>query len=151
MKPDDIDKKLIKLLQTAFPLVSRPFRHMATTLVIEEDEVIQRVKQLKDSGLIRRIGPLLDYKTFGYKGTLIAIKTNPDTENGLIDYLNSNKNITHNYKRDAEYDLWFTYIYKNDAELNNYIKEIMEKFNIEDILILPAVKTYKLRTEFHAD
>jgi len=148
---DQTDKKLLRLLQDKFPLVARPFRHIATSLAIEETEVIERTLKLKDAGIIRRIGPLFNPQKLGFKTTLFALKANDSNEDRVVSYLNTLPNITHNYKRDNEYNIWFTFAYKNDDELNSLKERLKCEFNIEDILELPSIKTYKLKTRFYAD
>jgi len=143
--------KFTKILQNKFPLVSRPFRHMATTLVIEEEEIIDYVRRLKSAGIIRRIGPLFSPKAHGYQTLLVALQTHTDKEDGVVDYLNGHSTITHNYRRAGNYNLWFTYAYKNNNEKKDLIKTLRETFGIDNILELPSVKTYKLKTEFRLD
>ncbi len=78
----------------------------------------------------------------------MAIKTSPNTEKNVVDYLNSHSTITHNYKRDAEYNIWFTYAYKTDSEKSDLIRELQTQFDINHLIELPSIKTYKLKTDF---
>ena len=57
---DEIDKKILNMLQNEFPLVPCPFQVVADRLGIPEEDVLERVKKLKDNGIIRRIGAVFD-------------------------------------------------------------------------------------------
>lgn len=151
MNLDNTDKKLLTILQSRFPLVARPYRRIAEMLVIEESEVVERVKNLKKNGVIRRIGPNFNPHAFGYKSTLIAANVPKDHENDVINFINSFANVTHNYKRDCSYNIWFTFTYKSDDELSKIISDLKEKYGICEIVELPSTKAYKLRTVFDVD
>ena len=56
---DELDKRIIALIQGDLPLDSRPFAVMADQLGITEDEFMERVKSLKEEGVIRRFGATL--------------------------------------------------------------------------------------------
>ena len=43
---DNTDKKLLDIVQDSFPLVSAPYREMASVLDVSEDDVISRLKGL---------------------------------------------------------------------------------------------------------
>jgi len=53
---DDLDKKLLTIIQTGFPIASHPYRVLAQQLDITEDEALDRVRNLVDTGIIRKIG-----------------------------------------------------------------------------------------------
>ena len=148
---DDIDKKIIDHLQRKFPLVSRPFRHIAVALVLEEADVIERVKKLKKLGYIRRIGPLFDAATIGYKTCLIAAKVSEDAEKKVVEFINSFDGVTHNYKRKGIYNIWFTLAYKEPSELDELISSLENDYQVDEIIKLPYIKKFKLRTEFNVE
>lgn len=150
MKPNETDKKLLQLLQSSFPLVSRPFRRIAETLVIEESEVVERTKRLKEAGIIRRIGPSFNPKAFGYRSCLFAAKVPAENEEDAANYINTFRTVTHNYKREGSYNIWFTFAFKEEHELKELFSKLKSDYGATDILRLPATKMYKLRTEFHA-
>jgi len=53
---DELDKSILNRIQADFPIDSRPFARIAKELGLNEEEVIRRVKAMKDSGIVRRIG-----------------------------------------------------------------------------------------------
>ena len=64
-KMDEIDKKILNLLQTDFPIEEEPFKRIGERVGIAEDEVLRRVQALKDEKIIRRIGAVFDLRKLG--------------------------------------------------------------------------------------
>ena len=62
MKIDQIDRKLLNLIQTDFHLSLEPYREIGETLGINEEDVLARLKNMIDSRLIRRLGGIFDSK-----------------------------------------------------------------------------------------
>ena len=44
---DNIDKRLLSIIQKDFPIVSRPFQEIGAKLGITEEETLNRLKKLK--------------------------------------------------------------------------------------------------------
>jgi Transcriptional regulators len=56
---DEIDKKILNILQKEFPLEERPFQIVAERCGLTEEEALSRIQKMKDDGIIRRIGAVL--------------------------------------------------------------------------------------------
>ena len=52
---DQIDKRILDILQANFPLVSRPYAEIGQRLGLDEEEVLRRVRIMRKNGIIRRI------------------------------------------------------------------------------------------------
>ncbi|MFA6810475.1 MAG: Lrp/AsnC family transcriptional regulator, partial [Desulfoplanes sp.] len=50
---DNIDKKILGIIQSDFPITPRPYADVAQQVGIDEDEVLTRVTTLHDAGVIR--------------------------------------------------------------------------------------------------
>lgn len=70
-QPDLIDKRLLDIIQTAFPLVSRPYAELGERLGISEDEAFARVRRMRESGLIRRLGANFQSAKLGFRSTAL--------------------------------------------------------------------------------
>ena len=79
-----INQKLLNLIQSEFPLISKPYVGLGQNLDITEDEVIERIGQLKADGIIRQIGPLFDTKSLGYETTLVAMRVTESELDNVI-------------------------------------------------------------------
>jgi DNA-binding Lrp family transcriptional regulator len=145
---DKIDKKILNILQTRFPIVPEPFDAVATELGISGDEVIERVRRLKEKGIIRRIGAVFNSRALGFTSTLCAARVPEEKIRAFADVVNSYPGVTHNYRRSNEYNVWFTFIASDREALDKALDEIREKTGVTDILSLKAVKTYKINATF---
>jgi DNA-binding Lrp family transcriptional regulator len=106
---DDIDRKLIQLLQCDFPLTQRPLREISQKLNTSEEEIMRRLKGLHSAGIIRRIGPIIDGLKVGLAAaTLVALKVPKDRVDAVANIINQYHNVSHNYEREHEYNIWFT-------------------------------------------
>ena len=71
---DDLDKRLLNLMQGSFPLAPRPFAEVARLAGVDDDEVLRRVQRLLDERIIREVTPIYDTRALGYKSMLVAAK-----------------------------------------------------------------------------
>ena len=86
---DAIDKKILNLLQTEFPLEPEPFKWIGEKLGILEAEVLQRIQRLKDEKIIRRIGGVLDSGKLGFVSRLCAARVPEDRLVLFVERVNS--------------------------------------------------------------
>lgn len=145
---DETDKKILNLLQTEFPITEEPFKAIGEMLGISEDEVLEKVRILKEHKIIRRIGAIFDLRKLGYVSTLCAARVPDDRIESFVKIVNAYTGVTHNYRRNHEYNVWFTFIAPSEEELQTSIGEIKEKTGITDILSMRAVKTFKIDATF---
>lgn len=145
---DAIDKKLLNILQKEFPIEERPYEIVAGRCGISEDEALARIQKLKDEGMIRRIGAVFDGAKLGRTSTLCAARVPEDKIDGFVRIINANKGVTHNYRRNHEYNVWFTVSAATAGELTAFLTELKEKTGVTDILDMRAVKTFKINASF---
>ncbi len=145
---DEIDKKILNLLQTDFPVEEEPFRRIGEQVGISEDEVLQRVQTLKDEKIIRRIGAVFDLRRLGYVSTLCAARVPEKDIDAVARVVNDCPEVTHNYVRSHEYNVWFTVIAPSEEALQETIDRIKAKTGIDEILDLRATKTFKINASF---
>lgn len=148
MKLTDFDKDLLNILQEHLPISKRPFKEIAEKLDVTEEEVLNRLKMLKNDGYIRRIGAFFDSNKLGYTGTLIALKAKEDKIKEVADAVNKYAGVTHNYEREGKFNLWFTLLSPNAKYEENFVKNIKETDGVEDVLSLKAKHKYKINVAF---
>jgi DNA-binding Lrp family transcriptional regulator len=145
---DDIDRDIINAIQSDYPITARPYSELGKRFEITESEVLERVKRLKESGIIRRIGANFNSKKLNFTSTLCAAKVPKEKLAGFVEKVNSYSGVTHNYLRDHEYNVWFTFIAPSMATVEKALKEISETTGVPEVRNLPAVKTYKIKVDF---
>ncbi|MCL6088096.1 MAG: AsnC family transcriptional regulator [Actinobacteria bacterium] len=148
---DNIDRKLLNLIQDNFPVDSRPYLKLARRLGISEKDVISKINYFKKKGIIRRLGVIFDSKKLGYESTLCAIKVPKSNINEVAEIINSIPDVTHNYLRKHKYNMWFTLIAPDNEAINRIFMEIRRDTGIEDIINLPAVKVFKINAIFNVN
>ncbi|MGC9325506.1 MAG: AsnC family transcriptional regulator [Desulfomonilia bacterium] len=147
---DDIDKKILNIMNRAFPLQQRPYLHISRDLGISEDEVILRVDALKEAGIIRRIGATIDPKRIGWYSTLCAVDVPDDMMEAYVRIVNAYPEVTHNYLRQGSPNCWFTLIAPDAERAADIIAEISGSLRL-DILNLPARKVFKISVSFELE
>jgi DNA-binding Lrp family transcriptional regulator len=145
---DDIDRAIINEIQSDFPISPRPFRELGKRLNLPEHEVLERVKTLKAEGVIRRIGGNFNSRLLNYTSTLCAAKVPEEKMNGFVEAVNSYPGVTHNYKRNHEYNVWFTFIAPSMPYIEKALEEIRQSTGVSEIRNLPAVRTFKIKVDF---
>ena len=145
---DEIDKKILNILQKEFPLVEQPFRVVAEKCGTSEGETISRILKMKEKGIIRRIGAVFDGAKLGRISTLCAARVPEEEIDGFVKIVNANKGVTHNYRRDNEYNIWFTVSAATAEELETFLADVKEKTGITDIQDMRAVRTFKINASF---
>lgn len=145
---DAIDKKILNIIQTKFPIVQRPYEAIGKEVDSSEADVILRIGNLKKEGIIRRIGATFDPRKLGFVSSLCAAKVPSDKIKKFVEVVNSYPGVTHNYERDNEYNIWFTFIDESMEEIENKLKEISNKTGVKDVRNLPTVRFFKIRVDF---
>jgi DNA-binding Lrp family transcriptional regulator len=145
----DLDKKLMMEMQDHFPLSPRPFKELADRLGIPEEEVIERTRRLQAEGMIRRIGPILDVRRVkGRVGSLIGMKVPEDRLEEVAKIVNQFREVSHNYVRNDEYNVWFTISARGQERFNEILDAIKRESGIDDILVLSTKRYFKLSVRF---
>ena len=145
---DELDRKILNLIQTDFPIASRPYQKIGERFGISEEETIRRVRALKSSGAIRRIGGSFDSRKLGFFSTLCAAKVPPEKLERFNEVINSYPGVTHNYTRSHAYNIWFTFIGESQEAVSGALAEIARKTGVQEILSLPARRTFKIKVNF---
>ena len=148
MSLDATDKTIINRIQSDFPLDARPYRVMADELGLTEEQVIERVRSMKEEGIIRRIGGNFVPHKVGFVSTLCAAKVPEDKIDAFAEVVNRYTGVTHNYQRDNEFNIWFTFIAPSREEIAENLDQIAKETGVDMILNLPATKVFKIRAKF---
>ncbi len=144
---DQIDKRILDVIQSDFPLESRPYAVIGEKCAITEAEALARVRAMRERRLIRRLGANFQSAKLGFRSTLCAAKVPAEVMDTFVAEVNGHVGVTHNYLRDHEYNIWFTCIGPSWDSVCATLAEITEKTGIP-ILNLPATKLYKIKVDF---
>jgi DNA-binding Lrp family transcriptional regulator len=144
---DSIDKKILTLVNKSLPVDERPYRKIAESLDISEQEVIERLKTMCEQGLIRRIGAVINPRRIGWHSTLCAVQIPDEKLTDYADTVNSYPEVTHNYIRSGQPNCWFTLITPDKESSLRIISEIERRLG-EKVQDLPARRIFKIKVAF---
>jgi len=150
---EDIERKLLNLLQGSFPLEPRPFARVAELASLSEDEVIARTQALLDDRIIRQVTPIYDTRAFGYGSMLVAAKIDPEHPWRAAKIVNSHPGVSHNYLRNHEFNMWFTIAVEEDSKLGlqGTLDVLQNLTGAESIRQLPTLKLFKIRMDLEME
>ena len=149
--PDTTDLHILDALQDDIPLVRRPFAAIAQRLGIPEQVLLDRLKRLQEEGIVRGISPTLESRHMGLAAaTLIALHVPEERVHEIANIISSYKEVSHNFRRDHYYTLWFTLSGKNEEIIQRVLAEILQRTGIpdSDVLNLPTVRKLKVDVRF---
>ncbi len=144
---NDRDREMLAALQEGLPLTSRPFAAIADLLDWSEEEVLERLEVLVGSGLVRKVGAVLNSKKLGAASTLAAVDVPEDRVDEVADLINSYHGVTHNYLREGHPNIWFTMTERDPDTLRSNLDEI-ERDVGADVLRMPATRMFKIGVKY---
>jgi DNA-binding Lrp family transcriptional regulator len=150
---DDLDKRLLNLMQGSFPIAARPYLHVAEHAQVSEEEVLARVEHLLRERIIRQVTPIFDTRALGYSSMLVAAKVDPDNPWRAANIINEHPGVSHNYLRNHEFNIWFTIATEPDSPLGlqGTLDVLAELAGAESVRQLPTLKLFKIRMDLEME
>ncbi|EHQ88382.1 AsnC family transcriptional regulator [Desulfosporosinus youngiae] len=148
---DAIDRALLNAIQNKFPIAVYPYQSLGEAVGTTEEDAFERIRHLRQAGIIRRIGGVFDSRRLGYYSTLCAGKVPEEKISVLAKRLEGLPGVTHNYLRDHAYNVWFTLIARSHAVAERILQNIREETKLADIYTLPASRVFKINVNFDFD
>jgi DNA-binding Lrp family transcriptional regulator len=150
---DDLDKRLLNLMQGKFPIAERPYQHVAQEARISEREAIDRIQKLLDARIIRQVTPIFDTRALGYSSMLVAAKVDPENPWRAANVINEHPGVSHNYLRNHEFNIWFTIATEPDSKLglDGTLDVLAREAGAESVRQLPTLKLFKIRMDLEME
>lgn len=142
-----IERKILNSLQEDIPLSSQPFKILAKRLGIEEANLLDKIKELKENGIIRSFSAGLNHRRLGFKSTLLALKVTLTKLERVVNKVIKYPEVTHCFLRQGVHNLYVVVIYKN-GKIKEILNKISKEIGKENILNLKTLRQYKLKTGF---
>jgi len=148
---DELDKKIIAIMQEDFPLVAEPYREIADKLGINEDELLKRLQEYYKSGKIRKMGAVLKHREVGYAANALCAWIVPEervTEVGTL--FSKFAVVTHCYARVTQPDWpynFYTMLHSHTREQCKSIAEdLASQAGLSEYIMLFSTKEWKKRS-----
>ncbi|MDP2936957.1 MAG: AsnC family transcriptional regulator [Dehalococcoidia bacterium] len=148
MDLDEIDRRLLNLLQAEFPLAPRPFAGLGERLGLSEEEVLERVRRLKAEKIIRQISAIFDSRALGYRSTLAAFQVPDDRLEQVATAVSQNQGVSHNYARNHFFNLWFTLTVPPGEDPQAGVESLARENSVSRFLYLPTLRVFKVAVQF---
>ena len=145
---DDLDRRILDRIQEAVPLCRRPFAELGREFGIGEDEALARVRRFAELGMVRRLGPIVNYPAWDMSGALVAAKLDLARIEEARAAVAEVPEITHTYLREHEWNLWFTIIAETEAARDAIARRLADKLELKDVRVLPKGRGVKLGVRF---
>jgi DNA-binding Lrp family transcriptional regulator len=147
---NDFQKQLLKILQEPLLVCREPFVRIAQHVNSDRNTILDSIKQFKDSGLIRRFGPQINYRALGKTACLVTAHV-PDEDISITSaVVNAIPGVSHNYLRDHHYNMWFTLQADTQQQIDNLLQNLSKRLGTQ-FYSLKAKKVFKLDVRFDPD
>lgn len=143
---DRFDQRLLDGWQRDFPLVSRPFDAIAQVLGLDEAAVISRLKDLKTSRSISRVGATVRPNTIA-ASTLAAIAVPEGRIEEIAAIIGAEEGVNHSYLREHKWNLWFVATAPDPASLQSTLARIRAQSGLA-VLDLPLLRAFNIDLGF---
>jgi DNA-binding Lrp family transcriptional regulator len=150
---DELDKRLLNLMQGSFPLTERPYQDVAGQAGITEERAIARVQELIDERIIRQVTPIFDTRALGYSSMLVAAKVDPENPWRAANVINEHPGVSHNYLRNHEFNIWFTIATEPGSPLglDGTLEVLAREAGAESVRQLPTLRLFKIRMDLEME
>jgi Lrp/AsnC family transcriptional regulator, regulator for asnA, asnC and gidA len=142
---DKIDLKIINILSEK---AQTPLYKIAETVNLSADAITYRLKKLKESGIIIKCQPAINYSALGYTVYTVFVNIHNlgfKKEKILEYFLNTNKNVLWAVKTIGRYNLLMYVCVEKTDEIHETMMELRELFpsEVKDYETLIAYEEYK--------
>ncbi|MFL9675424.1 MULTISPECIES: Lrp/AsnC family transcriptional regulator [Pseudomonas] len=144
---DELDRQLINRLQHGLPLVRQPWQQVAEELHCPPSELLDRLHDLLEDGMLTRFGPMFDIERLGGAFTLAALAVPEARFDAVAEQLNALPQVAHNYRREHRWNMWFVLACATAQELADTLSRI-EALTGLAVLNLPKEHTYHVGLYF---
>ncbi len=144
----DLDKKIIREIQTDLSITPEPFLEIARRLDIPEETLLSKIQDLIDNGYIRRLGATLRHRRLGINANAMSVWMGSHKEverAGTI--MASFKEVTHCYERCTlpawKYNLYAMIHGKTKEGCFEIARRISERTGLKEYKLLFSTEEFK--------
>ncbi len=141
---DDLDRELLNAVQWNFPLEPRPFAALGALLGVDEATVRDRVARVKHAGVLRQLSAIFDTRALGYGSSLVAARVDPDRADVAAAVISAHPGVSHNYKRNHAYNLWYTVAVPPGDSIEDHVDVLHRESGAVVTRRLPTLRLYKI-------
>lgn len=142
------EEKIIKEIQGSIPLDSSPYAKIAQKIGISEVVLLEKIKELKQRGIIRRFVAVLYHRKAGFSANGMAVWAVSEKDLERVgEIMASFEEVTHCYERPTfpgwKYNLYTMIHGKSEEDCQEVVRKISERTGIEEYEILFSSEEFK--------
>jgi DNA-binding Lrp family transcriptional regulator len=131
-------------MQDDVPLVDRPYKALGEKIDQTEDQIIERVRRLKEEKILRQVSTIFDTRSLGYQSSLVACKAPPGKADEVAEILNQHPGVSHNYARKHDFNIWFTIAVPGNSSLQDHVDVLQKESGALSIRLMPTLRLFKI-------
>ena len=141
--------EILKKMKNGIKICKEPFLEISKELGISEDELIERLEQMKEKEIIKSFGGTLNHINIGYKANgMVVWKVEPENVEKAGNIISKFEEVTHCYERKIiknkwEYNIFAMIHCKTKIQLEELVKEISTKIQNYNYQIIYSSREFK--------
>jgi len=144
----NIEREIIRFIQGDIPVESRPFASLADTLDLSEEEIVERVKNLQDQGVIRRFAAILRHYNAGFNvNAMVAWKVALEDADRVGKIMAGFNEVSHCYLREVPeefgYNLFSMIHARSNEQIDTLLNELSSRTSISDYVVIRSIRELK--------
>ncbi len=145
-----LDIELLMAIQYSLPLSTTPLEDLADAIGRSFDEVARTLRFYASGGVLKRYGVNLNYRAFPRyrQAALVGLRCRDVAAAARVINEFDEVRVKHNFLRDAQYNVWFTVKGRNVGEIGKLVASIAAKLGVEDYIVLPTKKIYRMDVKY---
>jgi DNA-binding Lrp family transcriptional regulator len=145
---DRVDRRLLVLTCTGFPVVRDPYGHLARKLGIAAGEVVERLRRLQAEGVVRRVAAIVDQRRVGLAGNVLVAWVVADARADEVgEQLARRAEVTHCYLRAPAagwpYNLYAMVHGPSEASCERFVEQVTRELALGPPAVLATVRELK--------
>ncbi|WP_054840972.1 Lrp/AsnC family transcriptional regulator [Thermococcus peptonophilus] len=143
---DEVDKKILMILQKNSR--TPPLREISKEVGLAESTIYERIKKLKEKGIIKKFTVILDPNALGFNIlAFILIKAKAGMYGHVADQLKKYPEICEVYETTGDYDMIVKIRTRSSSELNEFLDKMGSIEGVEATHTMVVLKVHKETTE----
>lgn len=145
---DEIDQKLIQIIQSDIPLTLDPYGDIAIEIGCSKNEVIQRLQSYSQSGVLKRIGAVLHHRDAGFRfNGMLACVVSEEKIEATGHALAAIPQVSHCYERKTDpewpYNLYGMVHGHTQEDVEQIASNFVSKMQIQQYQLLFSIEELK--------
>ncbi len=148
---DSLDWEILYAIQDGIPLIREPFSVAAAHLGITPNEVVERLKRMRDEKVIRKFGLFVWKNKVGVIANAMVVWAVPSERlQDVAEFLSGFKEVTHCYERRTtpkwRYNLYTMVHGAKRKAVKDFVETLSAEVGVDDYEILFSLKEFVRRS-----